>query len=260
MSPDGLYNKPLEDVRLGSKVLKVVLPQSSAASEEKTRSGLVESRAVVAAADNVRRRTRGAAAASTSAACATPSKPKMARVHVEGVAKPLEAHAVLCTLPLGVLKHGDVAFSPPLPGITQGYCRARHGHRKSRRDALRPEKTPSGRRMRTSSPRSRQPYLRQSSLGPHRCPVRVGSGQAHRKVEAMTDVEAYEDVMKTLRLMFPDTAIEPLEYKVTRWSQDPFSRGSYSYVPLGAFKTDYDRMAVPVTGDEAKDAKVARNR
>jgi monoamine oxidase len=52
-----------------------------------------------------------------------------------------------------------------------------------------------------------------------------------------------EDVMKTLTTMFPDTAEAPREYKVTRWSQDPFSRGSYSYVPVGAFKADYDRMA-----------------
>ena len=27
---------------------------------------------------------------------------------------------------------------------------------------------------------------------------------------------------------------------------------------MGAFKADYDRMAVPVTGDEEKDAKVAK--
>ena len=261
VSPDGLYNKPLEDVRLGSKVLKVVLPQSSAASEEKTRSGLVESQAVVAAADNVRRRTRAAAAASTSAACATPSKPKMARVHVEGVAKPLEAHAILCTLPLGVLQHGDVAFSPPLPEYKRKAIAALGMGTENRVAMLfDPSKTPfwptDAHFLRPVH--GRYTFANLHALGLTGVLCAWVRAKHIEEVEAMTDVEAYEDVMKTLRLMFPDTAIEPLEYKVTRWSQDPFSRGSYSYVPLGAFKTDYDRMAVPVTGDEAKDAKVAK--
>ncbi len=39
-----------------------------------------------------------------------------AEVDVEGQAEPLQAHAVLCTLPLGCLQRGTVAFDPPLPG------------------------------------------------------------------------------------------------------------------------------------------------
>lgn len=31
-------------------------------------------------------------------------------------AEPLQAHTVVCTLPLGVLQRGRVAFDPPLPG------------------------------------------------------------------------------------------------------------------------------------------------
>ena len=33
---------------------------------------------------------------------------------------------------------------------------------------------------------------------------------------------------------------------VTRWRQDPFSRGSYSYVAVGSSGEDYDVMASPV--------------
>jgi hypothetical protein len=33
---------------------------------------------------------------------------------------------------------------------------------------------------------------------------------------------------------------------VTRWGSDPFSRGSYSYVAVGATGKDYDKLALPV--------------
>ena len=54
------------------------------------------------------------------------------------------------------------------------------------------------------------------------------------------------------------TLPQPDEYVVTRWSKDEFSKGSYSYVPVGAGKGDYDRMAVPVTGDAALDGRSAK--
>ena len=43
-------------------------------------------------------------------------------VHVAGRAAPLRANAVLCTLPLGVLKAGVVEFDPPLPGVCWHWC------------------------------------------------------------------------------------------------------------------------------------------
>jgi hypothetical protein len=39
------------------------------------------------------------------------------RVWVRGCEAPLGAHAAVCTLPLGVLQAGRVAFSPPLPAF-----------------------------------------------------------------------------------------------------------------------------------------------
>eukprot|EP00959_Pyramimonas_sp_CCMP1952_P024030 503840-Pyramimonas_sp.AAC.1 len=61
------------------------------------------------------------------------------------------------------------------------------------------------------------------------------------------------DVEGVLRRMYPKTYVPPSAYKVTKWLSDPFSRGAYTYVPVGAVKADYDRMAMPVTGDPAVD-------
>lgn len=40
---------------------------------------------------------------------------------------------------------------------------------------------------------------------------------------------------------------QPKETVVTRWRADPWSRGSYSFVAVGASGSDYDVMAAPVT-------------
>lgn len=60
----------------------------------------------------------------------------------------------------------------------------------------------------------------------------------------MSDEEALADVLALLKRMFPETFVPPTAFKVTRWSRDEFSYGSYSYVPPTGSKTDYDRLAV----------------
>ncbi len=48
-----------------------------------------------------------------------PAAPAMPAVLQE---EPLRAHAVVCTLPLGALQRGSVAFDPPLPGVHCVLC------------------------------------------------------------------------------------------------------------------------------------------
>lgn len=47
--------------------------------------------------------------------------------------------------------------------------------------------------------------------------------------------------------------------QVTYWQKDVYSRGAYTYVPVGASKRDYDTMAKPVSGDTAQDEEDARD-
>jgi monoamine oxidase len=39
---------------------------------------------------------------------------------------------------------------------------------------------------------------------------------------------------------------DPVFYFNTKWLGDPFSRGSYSYIPTGASCTDYEKIAAPI--------------
>ena len=52
--------------------------------------------------------------------------------------------------------------------------------------------------------------------------------------------------MRSLRDMLGASVPEPTRAAVVRWSADPFARGSYSYVPIGARESDRDVLAAPV--------------
>jgi len=57
--------------------------------------------------------------------------------------------------------------------------------------------------------------------------------------------------MEALRSIFGEANVpEPTKTLVTQWEKDPFSRGVYSHIALGASTRDYDAMAEPLWGGE----------
>merc|ERR1712157_84142 len=59
--------------------------------------------------------------------------------------------------------------------------------------------------------------------------------------EYMTDEELMMLCMKQLSLVFDNNDIsleKPTSYHVTRWQDDPYTCGSYSYVPVGSSLDD----------------------
>lgn len=51
---------------------------------------------------------------------------------------------------------------------------------------------------------------------------------------------------QSLRVAYGDRVTTPVAAHVTRWGSDPFARGSYSFVAVGASGDDYDKLALPV--------------
>lgn len=47
--------------------------------------------------------------------------------------------------------------------------------------------------------------------------------------------------------MYGDKVCDPVAVTVTQWASDEFSRGSYSYVAVGATGQEYDTLALPVS-------------
>jgi len=76
--------------------------------------------------------------------------------------------------------------------------------------------------------------------------IALMAGDAAHYAEATSDNQLIQEVTDRLDKMFaPNDVPLPTEAIVTRWSKDPFARGSYSYVGPQTQAGDYDVMARP---------------
>lgn len=174
-----------------------------------------------------------------------------------------KAPHVVCTLPLGVLKHSPPTFDPPLP--------------KRRVDATNrlgfglmnkiiliydkpfwPEAAPYFSFLPSKLSTDFLPVLKDIALNSlNLVPINgqpallffCGADFGH-DLEAKTDEYVAEHMHKILVHHFGQSAggampDKPKAVVVTRWESDPFSRGSYSYVRVGDGKLDPDTTSTP---------------
>ncbi|CAG0916513.1 unnamed protein product [Notodromas monacha] len=96
----------------------------------------------------------------------------------------------------------------------------------------------------------------------YKAPVLVAlvAGEAAGVMESVSDEIIIGRCLKVLKSIFgPDVVPHPTDTVVTRWKSDPLSKGSYSYVGIGASGDDYDQMAAPVAPpDSDGDSKCSR--
>ncbi|KAL5706572.1 hypothetical protein ACHQM5_024722 [Ranunculus cassubicifolius] len=72
-------------------------------------------------------------------------------------------------------------------------------------------------------------------------------GKAAVDGESMSATDHVDHALKVLRKLFGTASVpDPVASVVTNWGQDPFSRGAYSYVAVGASGEDYDILGRPV--------------
>jgi monoamine oxidase len=69
--------------------------------------------------------------------------------------------------------------------------------------------------------------------------VMFNVGQAAIEMSSLSDEEVLETAMKAIRNWYPD-APDCVNYIRTNWSKDPYSKGSYPYVKIGASVEDFD--------------------
>jgi monoamine oxidase len=173
-----------------------------------------------------------------------------ARVDVLTNRGSFQSSHVLVTVPLGVLRAGRIAFHPHLP--------------KSKREAIR--KTRMGVFNKIFLKFDSVFWDQEDELigymgsqdedwpeivNFHRIaglPVLLAfsAGTAGEKNELRTNAELVECLMACLRKMYGQNIPEPVGHLVTRWNQDPFSLGSYSYVPVGSKQSLRRQIGTPV--------------
>lgn len=176
----------------------------------------------------------------------------------------IEADYIISTVPLGVLKQRDIQFEPPLPEWKTGAIQ-RIGFGVLNKVVLVYEEPfwDQSRDIFGTLPNPSNRFsLAQKDYFAHRgrffqwfnCSKTSGlptlvalmAGEAAFYTERTSDRELIEEATKVLKSVFGSSVPNPVEAVVTRWKQDQYARGSYSYTGPNFKPDDYDHMARPI--------------
>ena len=158
----------------------------------------------------------------------------------------------IVTLPLGVLKSGDVQFLPGLPSAMQSavetlqmgtlnkvYLRFPSAFWPTQLDWLQ------------HLPANDGEWTNWLSLARHvNQPVLMAFNAAAfgTAIEAWSDAEIVDAGMARLRTLFGNGIPNPTDFQITRWNSDPFTRGSYSFMTVGSHPDMRDALAGNING------------
>ena len=157
-----------------------------------------------------------------------------------------KADAVVVTVPLGVLQSNKIQFHPSLPIKKQSSIQSLKMGQLNKIGLLFPK----------------QFWPKDAVIGYNSCdpddiplffnysyflnkPVLLGAISGKHAIWIETDgpTAFKSQTMKTLRKLFGNNIPEPLKFITTSWITDPYSLGSYSYIPIGASGEDFDVLA-----------------
>lgn len=174
------------------------------------------------------------------------------------------AEYCLVTVPLGVLKNGDIKFSPALPTWKRDAIES-IGFGVVNKVALRfdrafwvdDQRNRNGEAIDEDGPDhiGRVPTKHgvfTMFLSMVRCTgapilVAITAGKFAKYIEKQTDSEVVQMAMEALKQTYGAARMGHLiAHRVTRWGLDRFSRGSYSYAKVGSSPQDYAKMCEPV--------------
>ncbi|KAK0670370.1 putative lysine-specific histone demethylase [Cercophora samala] len=177
----------------------------------------------------------------------------------------VEADYVVNTIPLGVLKHGNVQFDPPLPSwkadaisrlgfgvLNKVILVYKEAFWNENRDIFGVLRMPSSRHSLEqkdySSQRGR--FFQWFNISePSGLPVLLAlmAGDAGYDTEQSCNDDLVAEATEVLRSIYGSKVPkQPVEAVVTRWASDKFARGSYSSAGPTMEADDYDTMARPI--------------
>lgn len=181
------------------------------------------------------------------------------------------ASACVVTVPLGVLQEGRLRFVPRLPAWKR---RAIGAHKMGSLEKValafnaswwptgadafwRPSKGAAAASSEAATWANDSPWYNLANLRAGRSPsdgahpavlLATPVGAFARHLARLSDAQAIELLLADLRALFPRTRVPPpVDFARTRWAADPFSRGSYSFPPVGAALLAPSLLAEPVS-------------
>ena len=162
------------------------------------------------------------------------------------------AEYCICTLPLGVLKAGAVTFDPPLPAAFQeAITKVGLGH--VNKIALRFPVRFWDEELQyvgyTAPIKGQYPYIMNVSkfVPGVNMLMTFALGAYGLVTETQTNEQIQNDVMAMLRTIYGDVPA-PDEVLVSRWTQDPYSQGSYSLAGVETRAAHFEQFAESVAG------------
>lgn len=140
---------------------------------------------------------------------------------------------VIVTLPLGVLQKNIVKFSPPLPKKKLEAINQLGMGVLNKLYLLFPKRFWQNNYdwIGKISEKKGQWSEWFNLESPLKKPILLGfnAGKFAREIESWSDKEIVIDAMKNLRQIYGNSIPQPIDYQLTRWNQDPFTFGCYSY-------------------------------
>ena len=154
------------------------------------------------------------------------------------------------TVPIGVLRGGGIAFDPPLPDPVSGAI-ARFEMNAFEKVFLRfPTRfwDADVYAIRRQGPAAAWWHSWYDLTAAHGEPTLLtfAAGTCAQETRTWSDEQVAASVLASLRELYGDAVPEPVHIRRTAWQDDPWSRGSYAYLPIGSADEDHDRIADPV--------------
>lgn len=162
------------------------------------------------------------------------------------------AEYCVCTLPLGVLKAGAVTFDPPLPAAFQeAITKVGLGHvnKIALRFPVQFWESDLQYMGYVAQIKGQYPYMMNVSkfVPGVNMLMTFALGAYGLVAETQTDEQIQNDILSMLRTIYGDTPA-PDGVLISRWTQDPYSRGSYSLAGVDTRATHFEQFAEDVAG------------
>lgn len=163
----------------------------------------------------------------------------------------ISCRRLIITIPLGCLKKETILFEPPLPDWKR-HAIQQMGMGLMNKLILQFPNHFWGDDVRVISHACNQRRGRFRfticNPPPDNILIMFTTGSFARELELLTDTEILEEIMKFFRQIFPGRNIpNPINYKFTRWSQDPYSYGSYSNFAVHTGPHTIEQLAKPTS-------------
>lgn len=161
------------------------------------------------------------------------------------------AHAVV-TVPIGVLRAGELAFDPPLPDPVAGAISRLEMNAFEKVFLRFPERfwEDGLYAFRRQGPAARwwHSWYDLTRLGGEPTLLTFAAGECAREIRGWSDERVVASVLAGLREIFGAGVPDPEHTIVTRWQDDPYAHGAYAYMTPGSTTADHDDLATPLGG------------